>query len=372
MGRRGKVLVLWNQAHDDVYERWRAEGPTRLEWDRRRKAPEVETESEEIEAIVKAIRKNGRPAAAVNVRDDFDRLVAAVRKHRPAVIFNLVEFFNDDAAQEAFVAGIYELLRVPYTGATPLCLATCQRKFRSKVLMQAAGLPTPPFFLVRVGERVPRRHGLRFPLIVKPVREDASGGIEPAAVVRNEAQLRERVAHVHEEYRQPALVERYVHGREIHVSIIGNDPPEVLPLLELEFDDKYLEPAAWGFRPRLLTYDAKWNPRARAFYAVDSVVPARRLSKLTRIEIEAIALEAYRTLECRDYARVDVRLDGRGRPFILEVNPNPDLSEGVGFMLCAEESGRDFVGTIEELVAMAAARAGVPAGVSNGLGLRPL
>lgn len=361
MARAKKVLVLWNFVGEDVYEMLKAQGPQPLAWKPDQLASQVETVAEEIHAIGAMLKELGYRVKSVNIEDDFDRLLGAIRAYEPDVIFNLVEWFNNDQAHEPYVAGLYELLRVPYTGNTPMCLATCQRKFRTKVLLEAAGLPTPAYFLVEQNDQPPREHGIPYPLIVKPAREDASGGIEKESVVADPEALATRVAHVHREFQQPALVERYIEGREIHVAILGNDPPEVLPLLEFEFDDP--TPQEGGeWRPHIVSYEAKWDPTSKDFYSVDSVVPPRGLPRSVARRIREVALEAYKVLGCRDYARVDLRVDSDGLPYILEVNPNPDLSDGTGFMLCAEKSGRTFRGTLGEIVEMALRRGAVTHG----------
>jgi D-ala D-ala ligase C-terminus len=136
------------------------------------------------------------------------------------------------------------------------------------------------------------------------------------------------------------------------VAILGNSPPEVLPMLEFEFEEKDEDDP----RPQILTYEAKWDPTSPDFYASDVQVPPRKMKRKLGNRIREAALSAYRITGCRDYARVDFRVDNEGEPYILEVNPNPDLAQGVGFSLCAEKSGRTFEGVIGELLKMAMAR----------------
>jgi D-alanine-D-alanine ligase len=356
MARPARILVLWNQVEDDIYEQWKAEGPRALPWDPRRPVAEVGTVQEELDALAEAVRKNGHEAICINVRDDLDVLVAAVARHRPDAVMNLVEYFRDDEALEPAIAGLYELLGVAYTGGTPLCLASCQRKVRTKVMLQDAGLPTPAYFRAD-REPVPRPedHGVRYPLIVKPAREDASGGIDRDSVVQTYQALVERCRYVFQEFRQPALVEEYVEGREIHAAILGNDPPEVLPLFEMEFDDsEFVHDDVW--RPQIITYHAKWDPHSKAFYSMDAVCPAEDLAPKLRRRVKDVARRAFQVMECRDYARVDMRLGEDDTPYILEVNPNPDLAEGSAYIMCAEASGRSYTQTIGQIVRMALAR----------------
>ncbi len=347
--RNERILLLWNFVGVDEYDTLAEAGPTQLPWDPETTATEVATVAEEIDELVDALKESGFKAKAVNIGEDLDTIISAIRAYKPHAIFNLVEFFNDRAVQEAYVAALYDLLGVPYTGAAPLALLTCQRKFRTKVLLESQGVPTPAY---RRFDELPvtKDHGLKYPLIVKPAREDASGGIHADAVVNDHESLVARVAEVLENHSQPALVERYIAGREIHVAILGNSPPEVLPMLEMEFEDN--DDGA----PQILTYEAKWDPMSPDFYSLDVSVPPRRMPKRLGNKIKKIALEAYAITGCRDYARIDMRIDEEGNPFVLEVNPNPDLADGVGFMLCAEKSGRTLKSTVAELVDMALSR----------------
>jgi D-alanine-D-alanine ligase len=348
-----RILVLWNQPEEDVYERLREEGPTPLAWDPEQVTPDVGTVAEEMDALVAGLRANGFEVAIENVHDDLERLLGAIRTHRPDVVFNLVEFFQDESIQETYIAGLYELLGVHYTGNRPLALATCQNKYRTKILLEAEGLPTPDYLLIKQLP-VPRDHPLVFPLIVKPALEDASGGIEPESVCIDQETLEDRVGWVLTEFDMPALVEEYIEGREIHVAVLGNDPPICLPLFEMEFEDAIDIERGW--QPRIISFRAKWDPRSEEFYTMDSVCPAQGLDPEVEDDIRRIALRAYEAMGCRDYARVDLRVDDDGDIWILEVNPNPDLIEGAGFVQCAEASGRSYAQVLGEITRMALER----------------
>jgi D-alanine-D-alanine ligase len=192
-------------------------------------------------------------------------------------------------------------------------------------------------------------------LIVKPAYEDASGGIEHASVVLDEKALIERVDYVIREFEMPALIEEYIEGREIHAAILGNHPPEVLPLFEMEFDDSEFNPQR-EWRPQIISFRAKWDPHSPDFYSMDAVVPPTDLDPKIAEECREIALQAYKATRCRDYARVDMRVDEDGQPFILEVNPNPDLTDGAAYMMCAVASGRTFAETLGTIADLAVAR----------------
>lgn len=355
----GRVLVLWNQVEDDVYEHLRAGGPQALPWGEGQLAETMATCGEELERIAAALRGAGHAVTMVNIEDDLGRMMAAIAEHRPDAIMNLVDFFGDDFAHEQHVPAIFELLGISYTGARPGTLELCQRKHRAKSILRAAGLPTAPSFVVSGlpgEERAPRHHGLHYPMIVKPALEDASGGIDHGSVVYDRAALDAKLAAVLAEYGGPVLVEEYIDGREIHCAILGSAPPLALPLFEMEFfehNDEGGKPL-----PKIITYRAKWDPLSRDHYAMAGRCPAEGLEPEVVAHVQDVALRAYRALDGRDYARVDMRLDVRtGEPMILEMNPNPDLADVCAFAQCAAASGRSYEQVINEIVGFALSRA---------------
>ncbi len=355
--KRTRILVLWNNVGEDIYELWKQTGPAKLAWDPESTAAEVETVQEELDAFLAALREGGYDVHCVNAADDLERVMASIRLYEPDLVFNLVEYFNEDEGLEASIAGLYELLGVEYTGSRAPTLALCQNKVRTKMLLQAAGLPTARYMVVDA-EPVPdaAASGLRFPMIVKPALEDASGGIEDESVVQDQAALEARVRHVLEVFEQPALVEEYIDGREIHAAVLGNDDPEVLPLFEMEFDDSYFhEDEDDAFRPHIISYSAKWDPTAQAFYTMEAVCPAP-VEPALAARIREVATRAFKVMDCRDYARVNLRVDQDGQPFILEVNPNPDLAKDGAFETCAAARGYSYAQTLATIVEQALAR----------------
>ena len=335
-----RVLILWNVTEDDVVELWRQDGLA-VPW---------ETVDEEMALLANVLREGGHEPFIVNIRDDLAVLLDVIAKVKPDAIMNLVEFFRDDIEHEHHVPALFELLDLQYTGNRPLALALCQKKPHAKALLVAAGIPTPRSLLVEVGGTVPTDLALRFPLIVKPAYEDASGGIDAGSVVADRAALDARVAHVLAEHQMAALIEEYLDGRELHCAILGNDPPEPLPLFEMVFSDPTL--------PRIITYRAKWDPFSPDYAAVEGKCPPTDLDEAIVAHVQAVAIRAFHALGCRDYARVDMRLDPvTGEPYVLEVNPNPDLADGCAFASSVRASGRTYGQAINEIVGFALARA---------------
>jgi D-alanine-D-alanine ligase len=353
--KRKLVAILYNFPGEDEYEALRKKvksGEVASPTGDIKDLEDVATVQEEIDALVKALQKEGFDARAVNIEDDFDRLLRNVTTPRPDVVFNLVEFFNNNPLLEDRVAGLYDLLGIPYTGAPPLTLAICQRKALAKQILKAYRIPTPRYKLVKK-RPVPKLTGLRYPLIVKPAWEDASAGVSDQAVVEDRTQLEKRVRMILAEYRQPALVEEFIDGRELGVSVFGNKKPKVLPVEEMDFSD--LPPD----RRAIITFESKWNPLSEAFHLGKLVCPAK-LSRAVQQRVRKIALRTYQALGCRDYARIDMRLDKNDNLFVLEVNPNPDLTEGVAFMASAAAAGMSFSEALRKIVEEALKRAPAP------------
>jgi D-alanine-D-alanine ligase len=263
-------------------------------------------------------------------------------RNRPDVVFNVVEHFREDPEHESHVAALLDVHEVPYTGSGPFALSLCRRKGLTKQVLLANGVPTPRYRLLSE-PKISRRHGLRYPLIVKPAREDASAGVDRESVVHDHAALVARLAYTIREFPGAALVEEFIEGRELHVSVWGNESPEVLPIVEFDFSE--LPPD----HPTIISFDAKWNPLDQVFHQVFTVCPAR-LSKRALKRVRETALSAYRVTGCRGYARLDLRLTPREHPFVLEVNPNPDLTEGVSFMESAEKAGYTFEAALKVIV----------------------
>jgi D-alanine-D-alanine ligase len=278
--------------------------------------------------------------AAPPVTGFLERLI----ERRPDVIFNLIEGFGGRSSLTTHVTSLFELLGVPYTGASVLGLACCQSKARTKALLRGLGLPATPSLLIAPGEPVPRPCWSG-PSIVKPDAEDASLGIDQRSVVVESSKLHDRVVQVRLAFGGSVLVEPYLPGAEFNVGVIEAPEPRALPVAQVMFAPK---PGQWP----ILTYAAKWDEGSEEDLASPVICPAPIADELAST-LRRIALEAYRATGCRDYGRVDFRLDASGEPSILEVNPNPDLSPSAGFARAARVSGM----TYDEAVRRIATRA---------------
>ncbi|MBI2537017.1 MAG: D-alanine--D-alanine ligase [Gemmatimonadetes bacterium] len=258
---------------------------------------------------------------------------------RAELVVNLCEGIGGVSRWECMVAGTLELLGVPFTGAGSWTTTICHNKAVVNALLQAAGLPVPRW-LVPVAGKVPSDFPL--PAIVKPAAEDASVGIDQASVATSHRLLRRRVAHVEKEY-GTALVQQYIGGREFAVGIVGST---TLPLSEIDFS--CMPEGAWP----ILSFDAKWTGGCPEDLGTQPVCPARVESWLAR-RLRAAALSAWRAVRGQGYGRVDLRLDQTGQPWVLEVNPNPDISDDAGLSRMAQAAGWSYDDLILRMVELA-------------------
>ncbi len=300
---------------------------------------------DQVRAVEDAVVRLGFHCELFPLRDDLEDVIKSLKARRPDVVVNLAEGYMGDSNLEMHVPSILEILGIPYTGSAPLALGMCQDKGLAKEVMKANGIPTPKHQVMSTFEE-PK--GLDFPLIVKPLREDASIGITQSSFVRNLAELERQVKYVNEVYGQPALVEEYVEGRELNVSILGNEKPMVLPISEIIFEP--------GYEPRIVDYAAKWLKDSEEYAKTKPVCPAE-LSDELKQRVEEVAIKAFKALRCRDYARDDMRLEVEsGTPYVLEVNPNPDVSPDAGFARSLRAAGIPFERFVEMIINFALSR----------------
>jgi D-alanine-D-alanine ligase len=302
----------------------------------------------EIEFVENSLRKAG---FKVNVLPVYNarRFINDILNLKTDLIYNFCEMVELESQEEVFAAGLFELVKVPYTGAPPMTLGLCLDKAKTKIILSHYGIPTAKFDLFNESIDGCKKINLRFPVIVKPVREDASAGINEKSVVYDRKELEERVEYIIKMFKQPALVEEFIDGREVNVAILGNNPPVVLPISEIDFS--HLP----SHLPKIVSYEAKWIPNTDYYEKTIPICPAPLEPELER-KIKDIALSCYKIMGCRDYARVDMRIDKEGNPYVLEVNPNPDLSRNAGFMRSASVYGLTPEETIVKIAEIAIER----------------
>jgi D-alanine-D-alanine ligase len=293
--------------------------------------------------VVSTLRKLGHDVKPLGVKSDLGVLRSAVEDWKPHIAFNLLEEFDGVAVYDQNVVSYLELLHVPYTGCNPRGLMLARDKALSKKLFSFHRIPFPDFMVVPQGRTAKRPKGLSFPLIVKSVTEEASHGISQASIVQDDVKLKERVEFIHANIGTGALIERYIEGREFYVGVMGNGHVHVLPVWELIMD-KLPDDAR-----RIATERVKWSRAYQDKYGIRSE-EARNLSEGKAEEIQHLAKRVYRALGLSGYARIDVRMDAAGSVYVLEANPNPQISHDEDFSDSAEKDGYPYKDLLQELL----------------------
>ena len=300
------------------------------------------------EEIFEALEKLGHEPF-YHVVDGKTQSLLALSKCGADLIFNLTESFAGDDSKDMNMTAYLDLLGIPYTGSGPHGMFLAQDKAIAKKIFTFHGIRTPYFATAWKG-RTEHADDVSFPLIVKPLWEDGSIGIDEGALVGSVKELMERIEYVQEEFDCPALIEEYIEGREIYGAVLGSyERAEALPLVELD-----LSRLPKGV-PRIATQDVKFEKDTDA-YKLTKSAPAEDLDEKTTEKLTQTALNAYRACKLRDYGRVDMRLSAKGEVYVIEANPNPWLSSAQEFAMAARKSGRTYTQLIGEIVELAAAR----------------
>ncbi|MFH1642104.1 MAG: ATP-grasp domain-containing protein [Nanoarchaeota archaeon] len=294
--------------------------------------------NDDAHSVVKALNKLGHEVSTYYVDLDMFEKLKNDRENID-LVFNLCDdgFFSKSKL-EPHVAAMLDILQLPYTGGKYLTLSITLRKDTVKKILTYHNLPTPKFKVLKSARE--NIKNMKYPLIVKPLREDASIGIKDESVVHNEKDLRKQVQNVIKEYKQPALVEEFISGREFNVGFIGK---EMLPISEITFDG--LPPE----KPKIINYDAKWKEDSVDYEETKRSCPAKVNIKLGET-LKNLATEAAKLFDCKDYYRIDFRVDKDNNPFILEINQNPDLSEDAGLTAMAQVKGYSYAQMIDMIV----------------------
>ena len=283
--------------------------------------------------IKKSLEKKYMSVETLAVNSDIKAAMKKILNYSPDIIFNFVESVEGNSNFESYIAGLFDLLGIPYTGNGPLTLGNCLNKSKTKQILQSHGIKTPKHTIAELGQ-IPKEKKflLKFPVILKLAREDASIGISEFSVVHNYAVMKERLEYLFKNFKQEVLIEEYIEGRELNVAILGD---QILPISEIRFDglpDEF---------PKIVTYEAKWSPESVYYKNTVPKCPAPLDEKL-KLRIEKMARQTFDAMDCRDYARVDIRLNNKNLPYVIEVNPNPDISPDAGFVRSANTKGISY------------------------------
>ena len=293
--------------------------------------------------ITQSLIKNGHEVKMLGIFDDLTILLEEIRKDKPDIVFNLADNFNNQTCYDKNIAGVLEMLGVPHTGASQAVLLLCNDKGLSKTVLGFRRIKVPGFRVFYKDRRIKPPKRLRYPLIVKPLSEEASRGIAQDSFVGDEEAFISRVKFIHENMRMDAIAEEYIPGREFYVSMFGDKRVSVLPIREVKFinvpDDE----------PNIATYRAKWDEEYRKKWGIKNVF-AGKLPEGWEKKIKSTCKRAYKAMNMKSYARFDVRVTDDGQVYIIEPNANPSLDKEDEFVQSAFKLGLSHEKIMQKIV----------------------
>ena len=305
---------------------------------------EMKTEDWKTEAnLLTALGALGYTAEHLAIFDDLDLLRQKLENFAPDVIFNLADQFKNNRGFDQNIVSFLEMQGVPFTGCGATGLVLCKHKGISKKILSYHRIHTPNFVVVARGQRIARPRQLKFPILVKPVKEEASYGISQASFVETDEQFRERAAFIHEKHDADVIAEEYIVGRELYVGLMGNLRLSVFPIRELIFRDVPPD------EPKIATYRAKWDEEYRKRWGLQNQF-AEGLDPALVAHIEQTCKRIYRLLTIDGYARIDLRLTAANEVYFIEANPNPILAEDEDFAIAAGKAGLPYPQLIDRII----------------------
>lgn len=330
MKKKLKVLALFD-----------AIGPTTIDQDL---SAELATADWKTEAnVLDALRALDHTTEHLAIFDNLDLLRQKLESFAPDVLFNLADQFKNNRGFDQNIVSLLEMQGVPFTGCGATGLVLCKHKGISKKILSYHRIHTPSFVVIPRGQRIARPRQLKFPLLVKPVKEEASLGIAQASFVENDEHFRERVAFIHEKHDGDVIAEEYIAGRELYVSLMGNLQLQVFPIRELVFREVPPD------EPRIATYRAKWDEDYRKRWGLENQF-AEGLEPALVARIEKTCKRIYRLLTIDGYARIDLRLTTANEIYFIEANPNPILAVDEDFALSAGQAGLPYPQLIDRII----------------------
>lgn len=298
--------------------------------------------------VTGALRTLGHDVTVMGAIEDIAQLAANLTGHRPQLVFNLTEHYAGNRQFDKNIAGLLEMLNIPFTGTGPTGLLLCRDKRLCKQLLSLHKIRVPGFTTFQPDKKIHVPKNLNFPLVIKPAMEDGSEGIAKASLVTNENALKDRVQFVHEGWRQPAIAEEYIEGKELYVTILGNKKLTVFPIRQVFFS------SVENDGPQMLTFRAKWSNRYREKWGITFGFAELETSVVK--DIDRICKKVYRIMQIHDYGRIDLRLTEDNKVTIIEANPNPDIAFGEEVAEAAHAGGMEYEQMIERIVKLALQR----------------
>jgi len=328
--RKLKILALFD-----------AIAPTTLDQDL---SAELKTDDWKTEAnVLAALNELGHTVEHLAIFDDFNLLRQKLDSFQPDLIFNLADQFKNNRAFDQNIASFLEVHGVPFTGCGSTGLTLCKHKAISKKILGYHRIHVPEFTVIARGKRCARPARLKFPILVKPLKEEASYGISQASFVETDEQFKERVQFIHTSHDCDVIAEEYIAGRELYVSVLGNHRLDVFPIRELVF--KEVPPD----EPKIATYRAKWDEEYRKRWGLQNQF-AEALDPVLAKDIVQTCKRIYRLLTIDGYARVDLRVTPANEIYFIEANPNPILAADEDFAQSALKAGLTYPQLIERII----------------------
>ncbi len=295
--------------------------------------------------VVTTLREMGHVVLPLGVCDDLGDLRRATEDFKPHIWFNLLEEFHGVGVYDQHVVSYLELMKQHYTGCNPRGLLLAHDKPLAKKILSFHKIPSPGFFVVPRGKKTRLPNNIDFPLLVKSASEDASLGITDASIVHDPIQLEERVEFIHTATETDALVETFIEGRELYVGLIGNRQLNVLPIWEMIFEN------AKPGDPRIATSRVKWDFKHQKKLGIKTI-RAEGIPPEVETRINNVCKRVYKALSLSGYARIDLRLRNDGKLFVIEANPNPNLSFGEDFAESAENAGISYESLLTKIISL--------------------
>jgi D-alanine-D-alanine ligase len=310
-----------------------------------------------VDQVQEALRQAGHRPSVLGVHGDLGKLRSGLLRRKPDLVFNLMETFGDSELGSVGVVGFLDLLGLPYTGGGPGEFYVQEDKALSKKLLAFDKVLYPQFAVFSRAAELETAGQLRLPLFVKPLRMDASIGIDAGSLVRTTDELLKRIKYIHDKVNDSALAEEYIDGREFYVGVLGNTEPQAFPPIEMDFSGM---PAG---APHVLDSKAKWDEKSPEYKGSKAVLA--EVSDEVKARLQETALNAYRALRVRDYGRVDLRLTETGDVYVIEVNASCYLERSSEFARAAEAAGVDYPTLIGRIVEQAVERRRSPRPAKN-------
>lgn len=329
MAKKLKVLALFDAVR-----------PTTVDQDL---SAELKTQDWKTEAnVLAALCELGHATDHLAIFDDLNLLRQKIESFQPDVIFNLADQFKNNRAFDQNIVSFLEMQGLPFTGCGSVGLTLCKHKGISKKILGYHRIHVPNFTIIPRGKRIARPKRLKFPILIKPLKEEASLGISQASFVESDDQFNERVQFIHEKYNNDVIAEEYIEGRELYVSIVGNHRLQAFAIRELVFTEVPPD------EPKIATYRAKWDEEYRKRWGLQNKFA--ELDPAVQRNVEETCKRIYRLLMIDGYARVDLRLTANNEVYFIEANPNPMLAADEDFAQSALKSELSYPQLIDRII----------------------